>query len=218
MIRTFENPILNIGYNCTILALIFLALACVVESETDSEHQYERPPEAQEIVSDSDLERLEELGVTVYSGSNPPYIGHSYHADALRIYWDETEGGAVDKGACNRMMTFTPTNIDYEYQMDVDYTNCSGGEEGVASFVAGDGDCFTVYADNDVTFNGCDYRSVVILTGCLRGDEGIEDFEYSTIFYDFEQERCHELVSENRLSAEGDFRLRRQAFAPRVDH
>jgi len=131
------------------------------------------PEDVNDFLSDEDLKKLEEAGMTIYKGENPPPVDGNYQLDSLTIIYDQygMEGTQL-----------TGYSWNYYDQRDTGELTCdyaSIGQEDVASglagYISGENNCFSVYINFTGNNGTCDYEMPMIQSGCLE-ETGIAKF------------------------------------------
>jgi len=142
------------------------------------------PDDVSDFLDEDDLKELEELGLDIYTGENPPAVFGDYYLDSLVIEYD-TSG--------NEGMQIVPYDWHYtapggrgdltcSYESDAT-TGMDDVAEGLAGWTSGEGNCFTVYIDFAGNANGCEYKMPMVQSGCLT-DGGIKDFTIAYVMKD----------------------------------
>jgi hypothetical protein len=124
------------------------------------------------MLSDEQIEILEDLGMPLNSGDNPPDITGYYLTDDLDCIEDTT--------ALYQQNLYYYWNFYDQSGVDVklDYYNLSSDEATAqGAFIFGEGSDFSVYMETEGEYSGygVTYTTVNIYTGTLS-DSGIEDF------------------------------------------
>ncbi len=180
-----------------VLLLAALTVAC-----TDDVPSYDLPANVDAIVDDASLAALEREGFVVHDGTNPPDITGTYAWDStVRFYPDAFT-------ICNGMGTYT-LRADGTVMAEEMLTECDGGGSVDDAPIAGDGDCFTLFLPSEREFEGCRYRTIKVLSGCIS-PEGITDPLRASMPNEFLSPACDALVAERRLTGPGEFALRRE--------
>lgn len=210
------------------------AQSCVAESQIEcgegtveddgvcvaSEESLDRPEGAEEMVSDEDLERIEQLGFPVYGGDEPPDVSGRYLSENAFVIYDSTDEGWIEnpggRDVCDAYWTYEPTGEEAEYETSREFLSCDGGYEDNPTYASGADDCFTLYSVISGTFDGCETDTANVRSGCLT-DEGIADTTRASIVEDYEGDSCEDLIDEGRLGGKGEIRLRQEGIMVRDD-
>ena len=193
-----------------------VGLGCVVESDP-----YERPQEAEDIVSDEQLERFEtEADVPVYGGDSPPDIAGTYLFEDFEIIYNDSENWPSSGNPCHNERTYERTDSDVRYETSSVSPNCDSSGEGISNYISGEGDCFTLYRESESQFEGCYRESIGIMSACLNANGDMENPIRGRIrTYVEDSSECDELVGEGRTTDEGEMNANKQVdeLAPRID-
>ena len=130
--------------------------------------------EIHELVPPEILETIEELGMPVYGGGNPPNIENIYEIDPLTMLDFNVPGDDSPGAVFATMRSKFYQQDNSKFTIAVDYT--SGGESGtgLGAFIVGDNNRFTVFAELNSSIEGQDAELVLMFSGKLVSD-GIED-------------------------------------------
>lgn len=188
------------------------AVGCVGEEPENGggERHYERPDEAEDIVSDEYLQRLEDEGdMVIHDGDDPPTIeGEYYFGDAEVVYTD-SENWPSSGDSCHHYTTYEPTDSPYRYEMSGESPDCDGAGVGEAAFISGSGDCFTLYIAAEGHFEDCETEEASVMSACLADNGDLEDPLTGGIALNREGE-CS-VIDQGRLKAEDEISVTRQA-------
>ncbi len=203
----------------TYLLLPFAATAffgCGSDDNGESEDDpYERPEEAQMIITDAQLDDLVAIGITINPGSAAPELAGVYdRADGSVVAADNE--ASVGLNACDNMWTVEETEEPYIYATSSeDYNNCDGSRESPASYISGRDNCFTLYVENDGDREGCDFRWAQVISGCLE-DGGIEDYQEADLGIEHDDSSaCQSLIDEGAIPGAGQRALVEYPFVER---
>ncbi len=125
-----------------------------------------------DLLSDDQLEILENLGMPINSGENPPDITGYYNTNDLDCIEDTT--GLFLQNLNYYWFFHDQSDVNVE----LDYYNLSGDSAtGRGAFIFGEGSDFTVYMETEGEYSGygITYTTVNLYSGTLT-DSGIEDF------------------------------------------
>lgn len=196
-----------------LLAVVAMISGCVVEQQDD---EFERPSDAQDIVGDDILERIEEAGQEVYGGSTPPDIEGDYQIRNGEVVFDERWEDHTGNW-CDSTRSFSPTDNPDRYDSDVVLEgSCSGEQRGDALYISGSGSCFTLYSSESGPFGGCERDLIRVISGCLV-DDGIEDYSVAQIATDISGDSCQELIDDRNINGVDYLRLFRTDLARKVE-
>ena len=154
------------------------------------------------MLSDEQKQILEDLGMPINSGENPPDITGYYLTDDLDCIEDTT-------GVFLQNLFYYWWFYDQSgNEIKLDYFNLSGDEAtGNGAFIFGSGNDFTVYMETEGTYSSSiTYKTVNIYSGTL-GATGIEDFTNGFIMTEKtgdDGDAYLMAVNEARIYEEGD--------------
>ena len=203
----------------TYLLLPFVALAFAGcgpdENEENNDEQadrFERPEEAQAIVTDGQLDQLVEIGATIYPGSTPPELAGVYDRDSGSVVRADNEA-SLALNPCYSIWTVETTEEDYIYATTAEYyDNCSGTIESPATYLAGSDNCFSLYVENNGERDGCEFRWAQVISGCLENG-GISDYQEADLGLENDgSAACQSLVEGGFIPDEGQRALVERDF------
>ena len=198
----------------TPLALLVVALSGCVSStlpDTTAQSTFFDAPRTDDGVPDPvdaylspfDRALLEQVGMDLHRGEDPPLIEGTFFLDTLLVEWDDdgVDGWAV-----------VPTFVDFSQQQDDGALSCatwddgSSNSQGMGGYVSGTADCFTAYI-NQVYYSAdddCTVQMPMVWSGCMAGDD-IEELALGFIAVE-RQGPCGNTVTEGhrRLVVESD--------------
>ncbi|MFT4975849.1 MAG: hypothetical protein ACI8S6_001742 [Myxococcota bacterium] len=147
--------------------------------------------EIRDMVSTGKITALEEDGLVVYPGSNPPDFSGEYTFNTMEISYD-SDGDAYSLSQYNQTLAAP----------DEDNAVAFDDEETVRAAASGTGDgCFSLFREVEVEQTGCTLLYVEILTGCLVS-QGIADPQAALIISEADGTGC-----ESAFMDEGDRRI-----------
>jgi len=175
------------------LNLFFIAAAVVVLAasscgkgekvapKTDPKLGSNYPEVLNTIVTPAMIDTLKSHGLVINSGTTPPTVnGVFLQAPNVCIY---------DNVSPNAGRIFT--NYEYQflnqdnskYTLTVNYSNAivgagDSGTDGAATYIAGNGNLFTVFAEVTGTLNGVTYKELQVLTGEVQ-PAGLKNFQWA---------------------------------------
>jgi len=135
-----------------------------------------RPPESRALVSDDDLARFEEHGVTIHPGLTPPDVSGTYLHDSVGIV-DVSGPAGADRQFCNLRETLARYRGDRMMVRDVASIGpgCNGFTHIDGVSMSGSDHCFTLYFRDEATAAGCTSHAVRVISGCV-GANGLTDY------------------------------------------
>lgn len=124
----------------------------------------------------ADLQQLADAGLPIYTGDNPPLVAGSYLADSLQIVKDSLGASGSVTAYTFQFAAQTSAGallLSYESQ-DVD----SSADN--PAFVAGDGDCFSVFTEitGYQATDDCTYRRPSAYSACLDESGNLIGFAF----------------------------------------
>jgi len=137
-----------------------------------------------DIVPDSILQEIEELGMPVNTGDNPPNIEGYFLASPLILINSNRPGDTPGTQYADYYVRFyNQDNKDLTVNMD--YVNSGESGSGLGSYIVGDDNNFSVFAELHSTYSGDDATLLILLSGTLTSTE-ITDFYYALFMLDNE--------------------------------
>lgn len=171
--------------------------------------RYERPEEARKIVSDKELKRLEDAGMEIYGGSNPPQIAATYHfGDDVEIrYKSREELWSSPAYWCDELITYTAADQPSKYTSSMTSNNCDLEGESEVHYISGEGSCFTLYSRGQSTFEGCTSERIGVLSACLADNGDLENPLSGGITVSASGDTCEQIIAETRMPAPNDLTI-----------
>ncbi len=165
-------------------SLLFLALGVLLLALNGCKKKEDVPPlsaKIQRIVPTTVLDDMKAKGLVVNEGNQPPDVNGIYQANPFRLL---SPHGPTDNYAKGRVIN------DYKYRfydqkgddLKLDFKNTGGGDQatGVASFLAGSGQKFSLFGEQSGVSDGISYKVVSVISGELTAT-GIKDFQYAFV-------------------------------------
>ena len=153
------------------------------------------------IIPDDVLEKLNELGIEINGGNNPPNIEGTYFISPLVITKTNFGENLNAQGRMNMNLSFSKQNST-DLTVVVDYTKnyldqgVSLSGTGLGSFITGEGNKFSVFYEADGTSRGGYYKTVEVISGEIS-ETGIRNWQRAYIM----------VVANSSTIAEGNGRL-----------
>ena len=147
---------------------------------TESVSNCSGPPsgaaDIESLVSEDALQSMEDNGLRVHRGENPPEIDGSYLMDTHVLGYD-SEGILPGGYPFGRYLFDMRTAEDGSIL--VDYENLDSGTTGAGEpgFATGADGCITIWSNSLTQQTDCQEDLPNIYTGCLS-EEGLEDFQH----------------------------------------
>lgn len=188
---------------------ILLTFATVVLAGCGEPDEFNLPSAAEDVISQSKLGDMNDLGLAVYDGYQPPDISGTYA-------WDDTtwveapRAENVGKAVCDGEITYDrDRTTSYAYDRALTGDDCAGSGSGTGIPVSGEGNCFSVFLQTTESFSGCQSRQVQVTSGCL-GNDGIEGFETGWYVTEYQAAACDDLVSSGEMPPVGEIVIQRE--------
>jgi hypothetical protein len=170
--------------------------------DDDDDDDNEIPDEVDDFLDDEDIEALEEAGLIIYPGDDPPDIEGSYYLDSIEIAYDDLD---LVLNIADYTYTFYGQTNKGKISMDYEAPEVNDQATGVGAFISGRGDCFSIFIGVEGDANGCEYENPSIISGCLDND-GITGWENGFIMGEKSGDNCEMLVEtgHRRIIEESD--------------
>ncbi len=168
----------------------------IVEDKIDEE----KPQSIDEIIDDETLDEIEEKGMDINKGLDPPNIEGKYLVDDLYLIYDSKypphyfDPGYEMKDYIYIFYDQTNDhNIKVKYQV-TDNPSVYGGGDG--AFISGSGNKFTIYLRTKSKLTGAYLSTLQIISGVVT-DKGIENFKIALIIMGKEGATVHNIEMED---------------------
>lgn len=190
-------------------SLLPLALGVLLLALNGCKKKEDVPPlsaKIQRIVPASILDDLKAKGLVVNEGNQPPNIEGIYLASPYRLL---SPFGPDDSWQKGRVVA------DYKYRfydqrgddVKLDYKSGAGSDQasGVASFLAGSGDTFSLFGEQTGGSNGISYKEVSVVSGEIT-PTGIKNFQYAFVLTEKGPDPSDKLIAvgKSRIFEDGD--------------
>jgi hypothetical protein len=165
----------------TVTIVVLTVLTVVLLFSCTSEEISNLPQEVQDMLNPDQLNVLEEHGMIINEGINPPDIQGVYFSNYNFCTFDSTgvlEGFTVD----NYFWNFY-NQSDKNIRLDYTAQNVQDQASGAGAFITGDGELFSVFVELVGINFGVDYTTVMVISG-RKTAGGINDFMYGLILTD----------------------------------
>ncbi|MCB9476435.1 MAG: hypothetical protein H6685_06150 [Deltaproteobacteria bacterium] len=147
--------------------------------DDDEGTAFEVPDGVFDFLDEEEMQDLADTGVTIYDGDVPPNVEGIYLLDSLEITYDEQ--GLTGFPIVPITLKFHDQSGDNTLKTDYESSLDSG--LGIGSFIAGKGDCFSVFVRLEVNAGGCRYKSPTIYSACT-GESGLVNLQWSFLIKD----------------------------------
>ena len=144
------------------------------------------------VLSDDEIDWLEQVGMKMYEGSSPPNIEGSYFLNSLTIAHDDL---GLDHFIHDYTYSFD-AQLDDEIKMS--YAGPQAGDRALnlPVHIYGSGQCFSVMANVEASSNGCDYNMAQVISGCLSNG-GIANWQLGIVMGAKSGQNCEDMLNEN---------------------
>lgn len=141
------------------------------------------PAQVKAFLNDENLQKMDEAGMNIYTGNNPPNIEGTYVYKDMAVKYDPN-------GYKFPIVTYNYTFKDQKDNNTVLFSHRSEGggpkgesdtAEGKGVFISGEGNCFSVYLDNDEKAGQCESKSAEIFSAC-KDKKGLVDMDQGTLW------------------------------------
>ena len=160
------------------------------------------PPPVYTFLSDADLQDINERGMPIYVGSNPPYSMGTFALNSLEITFDAAgQTGLIDPQEIKIDDDGHDFNVAVcEYGVDSSWSTCS-----VKAYISGLKDCFTIYSVSAGRTGRCEHDDINIYSGCFD-DKGHMTKYHKAFFPTAHSGDCDDrpAIGELQIQAEKD--------------
>lgn len=165
---------------CTLLFVFALLCWSCKEEEEFPENGLSRS--INNLVSQDLLDEMISLGMPIHTGSTPPVFENIYLASPLELIGSNRIGDEIGATYTDFKVRFTEQdNPDLTVQLD--YKSGSTVAAGLESFIAGNGDLFTVFARVEATQNNHTFYLLYVISGEVV-DGGLNDMHFALFMLD----------------------------------
>jgi hypothetical protein len=142
--------------------------------------------DVQNLIPPDILEAIEDLGIEINEGRNPPNIEGTYLVDTLELVRTTTGTGIANMW--NKYVTFsrqdnTALTINADYTMQTENSAGPMSSKGPGSFIVGEGTKFTVVVDGTREQGGYTAKTVEIFSGEIS-EAGIKNYHWAVMMID----------------------------------
>ena len=165
-----------------ILSVLFLGLAsCEKDKETKDDELSE---DIQNFVSEETLQQLQDLGMEINKGMDPPDMEGTYVASPFEMIATSIENDYYPVGSIISDYYFRLYDQDNEdMTIKIDYANGPETGTGMGGFISGNDDEFSVFIEVEVETNGYKATVLQLISGTMT-DDGIKDFYFANWMLD----------------------------------
>lgn len=191
---------MNCNYKYSVLGLLIFVIlfssSCdLINSDKNDENLVELvdglPKNIRDFVSEEELDILEEtLDVKIYRGNKPPKLDGSYRFSRTILKKTNIVNDiSIGTQFTDRYIKFYNQNDDLTLDVDVIATDPSSGvirSEGLGqgSFLAGDGQSFSIFYRNSFTTDRGESGEMLELFSGILDTDGIQNFEFAILMLD----------------------------------
>ena len=161
------------------------------------------PDPVDAYLTEFDRALLEQVGMELHRGDDPPLIEGTFFLDSLLVAWDDD-----GHDGWNVVQTW----VEFSQQREDASLSCATWDDGESSsqgmggYVSGTGDCFSAYIEQEYYSVGddCTVQMPMVWSGCLA-DGDVEDLAMGFIAVERSGD-CHDTVREGhrRMVVEDD--------------
>jgi hypothetical protein len=160
-----------------IIAILFLSVGLSFNSCKKAETTTGLSDDIQNLVPDSLLQTIIDMGMPINEGTTPPNIENIYQASPFELVSSNRAGDSPGKLFSDFNIQFSDQN-NSDLTVKVDYVNGPESGNGLGSFVSGSGNSFSVFVKVESYISGEKADLLQIISGTTT-KSGIKDFYYS---------------------------------------
>ncbi len=154
------------------------------DDEEEEEEEEEEPESISDIIDEEALDELEDKGMTINKGTDPPDIEGEYLVDDLYIVYDSKQpphyfdpGYAIEDYIYTFYDQLPDLSLKGAYKV---INNPKIYGQGNAAFISGKGDDFTIYLRTESRVTGKPLKLIQIISG-TKVPGGIDNFKITLI-------------------------------------
>ena len=135
------------------------------------------------LIPNEYINTLKSLGLVIHGGNNPPNIEGTYHVSPMYLVKTNSFGGIIAESD-NMIITFFDQNgLNVKIDYDMWTANGDMGASGLGSFIVGEGNRFTVFAE--AVRRELSYTAITVeaFSGEITA-EGIKNYQWAVIMVD----------------------------------
>jgi len=161
-----------------------------------------------EMVSEEILERIEEAGMEIYTGDNPPILEGTFFISPIFLVSSNISGDPPGHQFSDYYYSFSnQNNLNLTIEVSIQSNSVSG--EGTGGFIVGEDGRFTIFVKNNMNNSGGWAKTAEVISGELAAD-GIKNLTISLVMLDKTGSGYIE-IGEGRIIHDGD------GFSEKVD-
>jgi hypothetical protein len=165
-----------------ILSSILMLSSCKKEDNTPEVNEDGLTRDVTDLVPKEILDEMEDLGLPIYGGIDPPNIEGRFVASPFILLASNRQSDIPGYQFQDYYVTFKEQN-DRELTIMMDYENGSEMGNGLGSFIVGDGNRFSVFVEVISENNGETASVVNVISGELS-ETGINDLYFANFMLD----------------------------------
>lgn len=137
--------------------------------------------EIQKIVPQKIIDDLRSRGMVIFEGTIPPTVSGSYLAAPFRLLSPYAPEDPYAKGKVITSYSYTFYGQSSGNAISYDFTNNSTDKgTGKGAFIAGNGNSFTIFSEDQGIFVNTPYKNITVISGELTPG-GIKNFQYAFV-------------------------------------
>ena len=161
------------------LCIVFASFACILSS---CDETLVLSKEIKNIVPDSTLTKITDLGMPINKGKKPTSLENYYKASPFILKESNIAADVIGRSFSDYNFHLYDQDND-NLSIKLDYSN--GGEEGtgLGGFISGNGNDFSVFIKVHSTYQGYEADIIHIISGTMS-PEGIKDMYFANFMLD----------------------------------
>jgi len=165
-----------------ILSSILMLSSCEKDDNTPEVNEDGLTRDVTDLVPQEILDEMEDLGLPIYGGIDPPNIEGRFVASPFILLASNRQSDIPGDQFQDYYVTFKEQD-DRELTIMMDYENGSEMGNGLGSFIVGDGNRFSVFVEVISENNGETASVVNVISGEIS-ETGIKDFYFANFMLD----------------------------------
>lgn len=167
----------NYPFSVFLLCITFIGLVSCSKDE-DNNEEFDGSREAiEEFLTPEITQKLENFGLNIHTGSNPPDVTGSYMANNLEVINTDVPGDQIGNIISDISFSFLNQNNS---DLSIEYIaqGASQSDEGSGSLLSGDDNSFTVFLKAKSTIGSYTAQTFFVISGKMAADRtGIRDYQ-----------------------------------------
>ena len=176
---------LTINLFVIVMALSFIVVGCKKDEKKEEESKVEAnglTAEINQLIPDSIITIMVNLGMPVHRGGTPPTITGTFKAKPFILKASNVPNDRIGSEFYEYRVTFRSQDNE-KLTMKLDYVNGSETASGISSYIVGSGNSFSVFSEVNSVYLGDSSTLVIVISGELKED-GIHDLYFSNFMVD----------------------------------